>query len=340
MNYEYYPLRDKVILITGATAGIGESAARQIYALGGRVILHGRNPVRLEAVINRILKAVPGSPGWLDFLAADFSVMQQVYEMAEAFKQRYNRLDVLINNAGAVFMRRQITPDGFEKTFAVNHLSHFLLTRQLTELLKASSPARVITVSSAAHFGAALDFNNLQLEKGYKPLLAYSNAKLCNMLFAYELARRFRRLPESSLVSNAVHPGLVASDFAKNNGTFFRLGIPVFHFFARLRKQILTPDESAQTLVYLAEDPQAAGLNGKYIVDKKQVGSSVQSYDHDLAAHLWGVSEMMLQTCVPALKAQAEARMSEIMNGSQAGYLQVPALSDAKPSSQSGLTLS
>ena len=338
MDYDRFPLRDKIILITGTTTGIGESAARQIYALGGRVILHGRNPVRLEAVINRILKAVPGSPGWLDFLAADFAVMQQVYDMAEAFKQRYDRLDVLINNAGALFTNRQVTPDGFEKTFAVNHLAHFLLNRQLMDILKASSPARVITVSSAAHFRAALDFNDLQLKKKYRPLLAYSNAKLCNVLFAYELARRFRRMTDISVVSNAVHPGLVASDFAKNNGSFFRLGMPIFHWLARLRKQILTTDESAQTLVYLSEDPQAAAFSGKYIVDKKQVGSSVQSYDHDLAAHLWGVSEMLLQECVPALKAQAEARAAALERGTQVGVYQPAAVTGLNPSSHGGLS--
>jgi NAD(P)-dependent dehydrogenase (short-subunit alcohol dehydrogenase family) len=165
MDKEAYPLADKVILITGATKGIGEAVARKLYALGGRLVMHGRNPVRLEAVMTRIQKAAPDSPGSLDFLCADFSVMQQVYDIAEAFKQRYKRLHILINNAGAIFFRRQVTADGLEKTFAVNHLAHFLLTRQLLELLKASAPSKIITVSSAAHFNARLDFNNLQLKK-------------------------------------------------------------------------------------------------------------------------------------------------------------------------------
>jgi len=338
MDYQHYPLRDKVILVTGATNGIGAATARQLYALGGRVILHGRNPVLLESAISSILKETPGSPGWLDFLAADFTVMQQVYAMAEAFKQRYDRLDVLINNAGAVYLRRQETPDGLEKTFAVNHLAPFLLTRQLMDILKASSPARVIVVSSAAHFEAALDFNDLQLKKKYRALTAYANSKLCNILFAYELARRFRRMPDIEVVSNAVHPGLVASGFAKNNGAVFRLGVPVFQWFARLRKSILTTDESAETLVYLAEDPQAAAFSGKYIVNKKQEASSVQSYDHDLAAHLWGVSEVLLQGSVPALKAQAEAKSAALASDSQAGYVQPSALTGISPSSDSRLS--
>jgi NAD(P)-dependent dehydrogenase (short-subunit alcohol dehydrogenase family) len=313
LDHIEFPLRHKVILITGATTGIGEATARKLFALGGRVILHGRNPIHLEAVINRILESVKDSPGSLDILGADFAVLQQVYEMAEAFKRRYEHLDVLINNAGAIFMRRQVTPDGLESSFAVNHLAHFLLTRQLLDILKASAPARVITVSSGAHFNAKLDFNNLQLQKGYKALIGYSNAKLCNLLFAYELARRFRRTPDLAITSNAVHPGLVATDIAKNNGWIFRVGIPLFQAYSRLRKRIRTPDQGAESLVYLAADPEAETFNGKYIVDKKQVGSSVQSYDHDLAAHLWDVSEFLVYKHVPALRAEKEARETAVM---------------------------
>ena len=146
MTNEIYPLREKVVMVTGATAGIGEAAARQLYSLGAQVILHGRNPVRCAAMIDRILQAVPETPGRLDVFTADFAVMAQVYEMTEAIRKRYSRLDVLVNNAGAFFLRRQKTPDGLEKTFAVNYLAHFLLTRQLLDLLKASVPSRVIHV--------------------------------------------------------------------------------------------------------------------------------------------------------------------------------------------------
>jgi NAD(P)-dependent dehydrogenase (short-subunit alcohol dehydrogenase family) len=304
-------MHGKNILITGATSGIGEAAARQLYALGANVILHGRSPIRTEAAIDRIQEAVPGNPGKLDILVADFAVMEDVYHMTEAFKARYKRLDVLVNNAGAFFIRRQVTPDGVEMTFAVNHLAHFLLTRQLLELLKASAPSRIINVSSGSHFKAKLDFSNLNLEKGYSGALAYANAKLCNVWFTFEMARKLRRMPDIAVTSNAMNPGWVATNIGKNNGWFFKAGIGAMHTIPLTRHRMRDPDEGADTIVYLATSPEAAEFNGKYFVDKVPVATSVPSYDHDAAANLWGLSELLLQRSVPALATRVEPTFDE-----------------------------
>lgn len=303
---EPYAMLGKTVLITGASTGIGAAAAARLYAMGARVILHGRNPVRLAAAIEKILRLVPEGAGRLDVLTADFAEMAQVYAMVEAFQRRYDRLDVLINNAGAFYLRRQETPDGFEKTFAVNYLAHFLLTTRLLPVLKASAPARIITVSSDAHFQAKLDFSDLMLKKKYRPFTAYANAKLYSLLFAYELARRFRRTPNLALTSNIVHPGFVATEIGKNNGALVRLVLNVYQRLPLGRWRPRRPEEGADTIVYLASDPEAAAFNGKYFFDRRAKATSVPSYDHDAAAHLWGVSEMLIQRSVPALQTQAQ----------------------------------
>lgn len=303
---EPYPMLGKTVLITGATAGIGAATAARLYAMGARVILHGRNPARLAAAIEKILRLVPEGAGRLDVLTADFEVMAQVYAMVEAFQRRYDRLDVLINNAGAFYLRRQETPDGFEKTFAVNYLAHFLLTTRLLPILKASAPARIITVSSDAHFQAKLDFSDLMLKKKYRPFTAYANAKLYSLLFAYELARRFRRTPNLALTSNIVHPGFVATEIGKNNGALVRFALNMYQRLPLGRWGPRRPEEGADTVVYLASDPEAAAYNGKYFFDRHPKATSVPSYDHDAAAHLWGVSEMLVQRSVPVLQTQAQ----------------------------------
>ena len=312
MDNQSSPLRGKVILITGATSGIGEAAAKQLYSLGADVIIHGRNPTRTMAAIERIRQAEPGKTGGrLDVLVADFARMRQVYEMAEAFKQRYHRLDVLINNAGAFFKQRQISPEGIEMTFAVNHLAHHLLTRQLLGIIQASAPSRVITVAAEAHHHARLDFTDYNTEKNYQGITAYANAKLCNILFTYELARKFRRTANPEVTSNAVNPGLVATPFGKNNRWLARPARNTKQLNPITRPRLLTPEKGAETIVYLASDPEVATLNGKYLANKEVTPTSVPSYDHDVAAQLWGLCETLLLRLVPALKPQ-ETPIEEI----------------------------
>jgi NAD(P)-dependent dehydrogenase (short-subunit alcohol dehydrogenase family) len=304
---DQYPMLGKIVLVTGATSGIGEAVATRLYELGAHVILHGRSATRVAATMDHIQKNTRDHrTGRLDILTADFAVMAQVYDMAEALKKRYDRLDVLINNAGAFFLRRQETPDGFEKTFAVNYLAHFLLTTRLMDLFKASASARVITVSSDAHHQARLSFKDLMLKEKYQGFMAYANSKLCGVLLTYELARRFRRTPNQALISNAMNPGFVATRIGKDNGWLVRLALGVYQRLPMRQPRPRTPEEGADTVIYLAMDPQAAAFNGKYFMDREVKATSVPSYDHDVAAHLWGISEVMIRQCVPALQAPQE----------------------------------
>jgi len=189
---------------------------------------------------------------------------------------------VLVNNAGGLFIKRILTSDGYEMTFALNHLGYFLLTNLLLDVLKASAPSRVINVASAAHYRENLDFENLQGEKGYKGLQAYGQSKLANVLFTYELARR---LEGSGVTANALHPGFVASGFARNNGSFYNLGAWVAgRLFGR------KPEQGAQTVLYLATSPEVEGVTGKYFTDGKPIESSPISHDQAIAEKLWQVS--------------------------------------------------
>jgi NAD(P)-dependent dehydrogenase (short-subunit alcohol dehydrogenase family) len=217
----------------------------------------------------------------VESLLADLSVQEQVRRLADQFRQRHARLDVLINNAGAIWFQRHLTADGLEMTFTVNHLAYFLLTHLLLDVLRASAPARIVNVSSAAHRGASLRFDDLMGEKRYRGWRAYSQSKLANLLFTYELARR---LAGTGVTVNAVHPGLVATGFASANGWRGRLFQRAARWFG------LTPEQGARTVVYLASSPDVAGVSGGYFVRNRQVVSSAASRDEEAARRLWQVS--------------------------------------------------
>jgi NAD(P)-dependent dehydrogenase (short-subunit alcohol dehydrogenase family) len=216
----------------------------------------------------------------VDYLLADLSSLNDIRRLAKEFKNRYPRLDVLVNNAGGLFLKREVSVDGIELTFALNHLAYFLLTNLLLDVLKANAPSRVVSVSSAAHIGARLDFADLQVS-GWD---GYKRSKLANLLFTYELARR---LEGTRVTANALHPGLVASDFGANNRGLFRLMKPVINLFA------ISNERGAQTSVYLASSPEVEGVTGQYCVRRKPVRSSETSYDRVAAARLWEVSAAM-----------------------------------------------
>ena len=273
-------MKDKVCLITGATAGIGAVTARVLAERGATVILVGRNPDKSRALVEQ-LKQQTRNPG-VDYLLADLSSQQQIRALAETFKTRYPRLDILINNAGGIFFNRRETVDGLEMTFALNHLNYFLLTHLLLDLLQASAPARLINVSSVAHYSASINFKNLQYKRFYGlGWPAYAQSKLANILFTYELARR---LP-ANITANALHPGLVATNFALGNGLLGKL--------ARLSLNpiSISPQAGAQTIIYLATSPQVEGITGKYFEDCRPYRSSPASYDEATARRLWEVSE-------------------------------------------------
>jgi NAD(P)-dependent dehydrogenase (short-subunit alcohol dehydrogenase family) len=278
-------VRDKRIVMTGATNGIGLAAAKQLAGLGARLAIVARSAERGADAVFKI-----GSTD-VDVLIADVSSQSDVRRVAQEILQRYATLDVLINNAGAIYSSRQLTPDGVERTWAVNHLAPFLLTTLLLDRLTASAPARVITTSSAAHFGAQIPFDDLNAEHGYSNMGygRYGESKLANILFTVELATR---LEGTGVTANCFHPGFVATGFNYNNGILMRLGMAVGHLFAR------SPDKGAETLVWLADSPEVSGTSGAYFMDKQVKRPSPAGRDPDSARRLWELSEA--QTRIPA----------------------------------------
>jgi NAD(P)-dependent dehydrogenase (short-subunit alcohol dehydrogenase family) len=271
-------LKGKTVLVSGGTNGLGLITARALARMGAQVTILSRNAEKCTAVAEAI-QTETGYP--VEFIAADLSTLTGIMQAAAMFKQHHTHLHVLVNNAGAMFTQRKLTADGYEMTFALNHLNYFLLTNLLMDLLKASAPARIVNVSSHAHVGATLDFDNLQSEKHFAAMQAYGQSKLANVLFTYELGRR---LEGSGVTANAVHPGFVATGFARNNGALYNFGMKLIGPFIR------QPDQGAQTSIYLARSPEVEGVTGKYFVDCKAVDSSPISYDKTLAEKLWQVS--------------------------------------------------
>jgi retinol dehydrogenase 12 len=274
--------KEKVMLVTGATGGIGFVTARELARAGTIVVGVGRSAERCSAAEQEIRRAT-GNPN-VTYLLADLSSQADIRRLFDQFKERYHRLDVLVNNAGGYFVKHQLSPDGIELSLAINHLSYFLLTNLLVDLLKASAPSRVVSVSSGAHLAAHLDFNDLQNQRRYQGFKVYGQTKLMNLLFTYELARRMQG---SGVTANALHPGFVATNFAKNNGGFMKFGMGLAKFVA------LTPERGAATTIYLATSPEVEGVSGKYFNHKKAVSSSSQSYDLDAARRLWQISAEM-----------------------------------------------
>jgi len=275
-----------VCLITGATSGIGLAAARQIARHGATVVLAGRDAAKCTAAAASVRAASPIDAGAVGWLAADLAVQDEVRALAHEFRERYGRLDILVNNAGTIVAKRTLTPEGVEWTLAVNHLAPFLLTNLLLDLLIASAPARVITVTSVAHERAQLDFGDLPMERGYLPFRAYARSKLANLLFSYELARR---LDGTGVTANAVNPGLVRTDLGRGNGLVRDVAWRLIHL--RHRSVSLTADQGADTVSFLASSPSVEGLTGKYFFERRPVDSSPGSRDVAAAARLWSLSE-------------------------------------------------
>jgi NAD(P)-dependent dehydrogenase (short-subunit alcohol dehydrogenase family) len=213
-------------------------------------------------------------------MAGDLSTRNEVQHVAEEFRARHDRLDVLVNNVGATVSKRQETSDGLERTFALNYLSYFQLTNQLLDLLQASAPSRVVNVASDTHRGAQLDFDDLQAKKSHKALGAYNRSKLANVLFTYELARR---VEGTGVTANALHPGLTARNFGKGGGLMTTVTWLMMRFAQ-------SPEQGAQTSVYLATSPDVASTSGRYFQKREPVASSPASYDEALAKQLWDVS--------------------------------------------------
>lgn len=269
----------KVALITGGTSGIGKATAVALAAMGAEVVVTVRNPERGERAVEEIRR---DSGGKVTLMLADLAVQAEVRRLAEEFKARYDRLDVLVNNAGLVQSERTETPDGIETTLAVNHLAPFLLTNLLLDLLKASAPSRVITVSSEAQRWGKIDLDDLQSRRRYRGMPVYGMTKLANIMFTYELAER---LGGTGVTANCVHPGGVNTNFGTNNRGIMTLLFRAFKPFMR------SPEQGADTVIYLASSPDVEGMTGKYLSDRKIITASKQAYDEDLRRRLWEVSE-------------------------------------------------
>ena len=261
------------VVLTGATRGIGEAAALELARRGAELAIVGRDAARVRATADRARATGGGAP--VDEHVADLARMDEVRRLAAELLDRYPRIDVLANNAGAMFTSRHVTPDGFEQTFALNHLAPFLLTNLLLERLTASN-ARVVTTASDAHKAAVLDLDDLQSERGFRQMRVYGMTKLCNVLFTRELQRR-----NPAIAANCLHPGVVRTGFGKNDGLLTRVGLTLVGPFLR------PPEAGARPLVWLALDPAAGELRGQYVEKDRPVAPSAQAQDDRLATELW-----------------------------------------------------
>ncbi len=272
------PMAGKICVVTGANSGIGRAASIALARLGAEVVLVCRDRGRGESAMSEVAAAATGAAPSLEL--ADLGSLEQVRDVAGRLA-KLARIDVLVNNAGLVVGTRQVTVDGFEHTIAVNHLAPFLLTNLLLPTLEASAPSRIVNVASTAHRGARLDLGDLQLERRYLPMLAYSNSKLANILFTRELSRR---LNGTSVTANCLHPGTVNTHFGDTGAAWLRLGLVVAGPFLK------SPETGARTLVYLASSPEVAGQSGGYYVSRRLRSPSRAARDEALARQLWDLS--------------------------------------------------
>jgi NAD(P)-dependent dehydrogenase (short-subunit alcohol dehydrogenase family) len=273
-----WDLTGRICVVTGANRGIGRATAEGLAGIGASVILVCRRIEDGRAVARAIAEQGRPEP---DIVGADLSSQQSIRRAASEITERYFQLHVLINNAGIIYPRREVTADGLEMQFAVNHLAYFLLTNLLLPSLVAGSPSRIVNVSSGAHTHTQLDFDDLQSEKRYDPQEVYSRTKLANILFTYELARRIK---DSGVTVNCLTPGVVATRMLADYMGVPRTGRAVDSTFGA------TPAEGAETSIYLAAAPEVESVSGKYFVRKKPVSSSRESYDAAAARRLWDLS--------------------------------------------------
>lgn len=268
----------KTIVITGGTSGIGQVAAEALAAKGARIAIVARDPARGHATLALLRPNGPGVEHAIHY--ADLSRVTEMKRVAQEIAAAYPRIDVLINNAGAMFSQRHVTADGLELTFALNHVSYFVIAHLLRDRLAASAPARIINTASHAHKGAKLNFDDLQLQNGYSGFRAYGRSKLCNILFTRELARR---LQGSGVTANCLHPGFVNTRFGDNSGP--GLGS---RFFGLLKKAIaISPEKGAETIVWLASADAPAAVSGAYFVKCREEKPSREAQDDESARRLW-----------------------------------------------------
>jgi NAD(P)-dependent dehydrogenase (short-subunit alcohol dehydrogenase family) len=273
-------MTDKTCLVTGGNSGIGKAIALGLAKMGATVVVVSRNKEKGQTAVSDVI--MKGGNKNVELIQADMSSQNSIHQLADEFKSRHERLQLLINNAGVYLTKRTTTVDGLESTFAINHLGPFLLTSLLLDVLKASAPSRIVNITSDAHNGAKIDFDDLQGEKRFSGWQAYGQSKLAMILFTHELGQK---LEGSGVTVNSAHPGVVRTNFAKNNGGLVALGFRFLGLF------FISPESAAKRILYVATSPDLDGVTGKYFSKMHEVRSSQESYDADSAEQLWQVSE-------------------------------------------------
>ena len=269
-------MQGNVVVITGATSGIGAVAAERLASMGARILVIARDRTRGETTLRRLSERAPGVGHRVFY--ADLSLIGETRRVANEIAAAESRIDVLINNAGALFGKRGLTGEGLERTFATNHMSYFVVTEQLRERLLASAPARVINTSSEAHRGMKIDFGDLQGTRSYQGFRAYGRSKLCNILFTRELARQ---LSGTGVTVNCLHPGFVNTLFGDESKG------PLSLLFRIAKKFAISPEKGAETIVFLASAKEVAGTTGQYFYQCRPKTPSIEAQDDDAAKRLW-----------------------------------------------------
>jgi retinol dehydrogenase 14 len=277
------PMAARVCLVTGATSGIGKATAAALASMGAGVGVVARDPPKGEATVAELRAS--SNNDRVKLFVADLSSQARVRSLAEDVLRRYDRLHVLVNCAGGYWAHRHVTADGLELTFALNHLSYFLLTNLLLDRLVESAPSRIVNVTSGAQSMGRIAFDDLQGEQGYRGQAAYSQSKLANVLFTYELARR---LEGTGVTANCVHPGVVRTRFGQEDPNVATRWLPWV-----ARPFLRTPKRGAETVVYLASSPEVEGVSGRYWANRKPRSSSRRSFDPETARRLWEVSAQL-----------------------------------------------
>ncbi|MCK4847574.1 MAG: SDR family oxidoreductase [Candidatus Heimdallarchaeota archaeon] len=278
-------MKDRICMITGANSGIGKITALELAKMDARIIMVCRNKNKGIQAQREILEKT-GNPD-IDLMVADLSSQASIRNFADKFEEKYDALHILIQNAGTMMKKRIVTADGLETTFATNHLGPFLLTNLLLDILTTSAPSRIISISSGMHHRASIDLDDLQSTKTYRNINVYSMSKLANILFIYELHHRLQNSGVTNVTANVVHPGFVRTNFGMNGlNWFYKLGMKIIHPFLAI-----SPQEGAETSIYVASSPEVENISGKYFAQKKVSESSSLTHDRNLQKNLWKISE-------------------------------------------------
>jgi NAD(P)-dependent dehydrogenase (short-subunit alcohol dehydrogenase family) len=273
-------MKNKIVVVTGANSGIGRITALEIAKLGAKVVMVCRNEQKAKAIQDDI-NAITGLNN-CDLFLCDFSSPASIRDFAMRFREKYDKVDVLVNNAGAIIGERQITEDGLEMMFATNHLGYFLMTHYLLDLLKKSDQGRIINVASLAHRFTNMQWDNLQAEKRFVSIVQYGHTKLCNILFSKELARQLKNT--TNITVNSLHPGNINSNFGRTGGKFFKFLVETFGFV------LTSVEKGAETSIYLATSPEVYNKTGLYWYARKPSIPSLEAISSENASRLWEVS--------------------------------------------------